>query len=174
MTAFVLIIAFGLAAVLLFVYFTRRRAVDLSDYGSLSQQLQPIPVSALLNLIDPAQQEYLQRNLSKADFTRLQRMRNRALREYFRAIYRNAGILLQLAYAAVESERPEVVEAGRELLDQAMLTRTLAIRALMRLAGARVIPVPVANLVPAVTKYAIATARSTSLAAMLEGQAVSA
>lgn len=174
MTVTVLLITFGLLSALLLVLYTRRRTKDLSSFDSLSQDLEPVPVSALLNLIDPGQGEYLERKLAKSDFVCLQRMRNRALFQYFRTIYRNAGILLQLAHAAVESPMAEVADAGRELTEHAMLARTLALRALVRLAIARVVPAAAADLISAVNRYVIATARSTSLVAILAGQRASA
>ncbi len=170
MTITILIVAFGILVLLLLVYTTRRRAADISQYDSLTQQLEPVPVAALLNLIDPAQQNYLERMLPKKDFAHLQRMRNRALLAYVRAIYKNAGIFLKCAHAAEQSERAEVAEAGRELLNLALFTRTQALRSMLILITSLVVPKAAANLLPTITKYVTATARSTSLAAMLAEQ----
>jgi hypothetical protein len=170
MTLTILIVAFGVLVLLLLVYTTRRRAADVSQYDSLTQQLVPVPIEALLNLIDPAQQDYLERMLPRRDFLRLQRIRNRALLVYVRAIYKNAGILLKCAHAAAESTRVEIAEAGRELSDMALFTRTQALRSIVVLAISLVVPNAAANLVPVVAKYVTATARSTSLAALLSQQ----
>jgi hypothetical protein len=136
--------------------------------------MEPVPVTALLNLMDPAQQAYLQRRLPKRDFDRLERMRNRALLSYVRSIYKNAGILVQCAHAAAHSHRPEVAEAGHELLNLALFTRTQALRSMVMLTVALVIPGAAANLLPTVSKYVIATARSTSLTALLAQQSATA
>lgn len=174
MTLTVLIVAFGVLVLLLLVYTTRRRAADLSEYDSLSQQLEPVPITALLNLIDPGQIAYLERSLPRKDFLRLQRMRNRALLSYVHSIYKNAGILLKCAHAAAQSERAEVAEAGRELLSMALFTRTQSLRSMVILVTSLVIPSAAANLVPTVSKYVTATARSTSLAALLAKQSATA
>ena len=71
MTITILIIAFGCLALLLLFYATRRRGADISQYDSLSGRLEPVPVDALLNLIDPAQRDYLERSLPGPDFARL-------------------------------------------------------------------------------------------------------
>lgn len=167
MTTTILIIAFGVFVLLLLVYLARRRSADISQYDDLARRLQPVPVAALLNLIDPAQLAYLERMLPKHDFIRLQRLRNRALLGYVRAIYRNAGILLQCAHAATQSERAEVADAGRELLNLALFTRTQALRSMAMLTLGLVLPNAAANVLPILSKYVTATARSTSLSAML-------
>lgn len=174
MTATILIVAFGLFLLLLLLYLVRRRAADISDYASLAGRLQQVPVAALLNLIDPAQQIYLERMLPKSEFARLQRTRNRALLGYTRAIYRNAGILVQCAHAATHSERPEIAEAGRELLDLALFARMQSLRALFVLAFSLAVPTPAADLLPVITKYVTATSRSTSIAALLIQSSVTA
>lgn len=174
MTITILIVAFGVFFLLLLVYTTQRRSADISQYDSLTQRLDPIPVAALLNLMDPAQQSYLERTLPRHDFVRLQRMRNRALLSYVWAIYKNAGILLQCAHAAAHSERPEVAEAGRELLNMALFTRTQALRSLAMLTLSLVVPQAAGNLLPTVSKYVTATARSTSLSALLAQHSASA
>jgi len=170
----ILIVAFGVLALLLVVYMTRRRAIDLAQFDSLAERLEPVPVAALLNLIDPAQQDYLQRTLQGKDFARLQRIRNRALLGYVHTIYRNAGILVQCAHAAAHSEMPEIAEAGRQLLNLALFTRTQALRSIVSLGMSLVVPSAAVNLLPTVAKYVTATARSTSLSAMLAQHSVSA
>src|SRR5690242_15547100 len=128
MTLTLLIIAFGILALLLLLYLARRPSSDIASYDAFTQRIEPVPVTALLNLMDPAQQAYLQRRLPKRDFDRLERMRIRALLSYVRSIYKNAGILVQCAHAAAHSHRPEVAEAGHELLNLALFTRTQALR----------------------------------------------
>ncbi len=174
MTLTLLIVAFGVFVLLLLVYATRRRAADLSQYDSLTQRLQPVPIAAVLNLIDPSQQAYLERKLPKKDFVRLQRMRNRALLAYVHAIYKNAGIFIQCAHAASQSRQQEVAEAGRELLNMAVFTRTQALRSMAVLAMALVVPNAAANLLPMISKYVTASARSTSLSALLSQQSATA
>lgn len=167
MTITILIVAFGCLALLLLFYAARRRAAHISQYDSLFLQLEPVPVDALLNLIDPAQRNYLERILPRRDFARLQRLRNRALLGYVWKIHHNAGILMQCAHAAAHSERPEVAQAGQELLDLALFTRTQSMYCLAVVALSLIFPANASNLLPTVGKYVIATARSTSLAALL-------
>ena len=167
MTITILIIAFGCLALFLLFYAAHRRRADISQYDSLSSRLEPVPVDALLNLIDPAQRDYLKRSLPGTDFARLQRLRNRAIFRYIRTIHKNAGILMRCAHAAAHSERPEIAQAGQELLDLALFTRTQSMFCLASLAWSFVFPANASNLLPAVSKYVTATARSTSLAALL-------
>jgi hypothetical protein len=167
MTITILIVVFGCLALLLLFYTTRRRAADISQYESLSSRLEPVPVDAILNLIDPAQRDYLERNMPRRDFARLQRLRNRALFGYVRKIQKNAGILMQCAHAAAHSDRPEVAQAGQELLDLALFTRTQSMYCLAVLASSIFFPGNASDLLPTVSKYVTATARSTSLAALL-------
>lgn len=174
MTITILIVAFAVFVALLLVYATRRPAADVSQYDELTHRMEPVPVAALLNLMDPSQQDYLQRMLPKQEFEGLQRMRNRALLSYVRAIYKNTGILVQCAHAAAHSERPEIAEAGQELLNLALFTRTQSLRSLAILSVSLVVPKAAANLLPVVSKYAIATARSTSLSALLSKQSATA
>ena len=74
---------------------------------------------------------------------------------------------MQCAHAAAHSDRPEVAQAGQELLDLALFTRTQSMFCLAMLAWSFVFPANASNLLPAVSKYVTATARSTSLAALL-------
>jgi len=174
MTVILLIVAFAVLVLLLIIYATRRPAADVTQYESLTQQMQPVPVTALLNLIDPMQVDYLRRMLPKREFERLQRMRNRALLSYVRAIYKNAGILVQCAHAAAHSERTNIAEAGRELLNLALVTRTNALQSMALLTVSLIFPKAAANVLPTVFKYATATARSTSLSALLAEQSATA
>jgi len=167
-------VAIGVIAFLVLAYLAFRHNEGISQYNSLTQSLHPLPMAALLNLIDPMQQEYLERKLPESDFRRLQRMRNRALIDYVWTIYRNAGILLKCAHAATQSKRPEVAAAGRELQNLALYTRTRALRSLFKLSAAVLAPRTVSDLLPAIDRYIIASARSTSLAALLDRESANA
>ncbi len=163
----VVLITFALITLLAAVYFGQGRSLGDVEWHSLSSRLKPVPVTALLNLLDPAQQSYLERRLSKSQTARLRRKRTRVLYAYFRAIYYNAGVFARVAHAATQSDRPEIVKAGRELLELALFTRVRSLRALSVLAISLIVPGPVAGLLPVVRKYATAITWSSEISAAL-------
>jgi hypothetical protein len=169
-----LFIGFGAFALAILLYFARRRKAEIANYASLIERLERVSVGALLNLLDPAQQTYIGQALPSHRHVRLQRLRTRALLRYFWAIHKNAGIFLRCAHAATQSERPEIAEAGRELLQLAMFTRVQSLRALFLLTLALVVPAPLTNLIPIATKYATATSRSSDILAALARFSISA
>jgi hypothetical protein len=163
----ILFIGFGVFSLVLLLYVARRRRATVASYASLIERLDPVPVGALLNLLDPAQLTYLERALPNHQYARVQWLRTRALFGYFRAIHKNAGIFLRCANAAAQSERPEIAEAGRELLELAMFTRVQSLRALFQLMLARIVPTPVTSPVAIATKYASAISRSSEISTAL-------
>ncbi|MGA2347943.1 MAG: hypothetical protein ABSF93_18170 [Candidatus Sulfotelmatobacter sp.] len=60
------------------------RALRPASKADLEAQLEPIDVAAFRNLIDPAEDEYLRRHLSAAQFRKTQRARLRARAAYVR------------------------------------------------------------------------------------------
>ncbi len=133
--AIVLVIAAALALVIIL-----RAAVSgslqISRDTSLAGQIQPIDVDAFRNLVDPAEDDYLQRKLPAADLRMVQRKRLRAMAAYVQAAGRNAEILVRIGQSALASSDPHTAEAARRLVNDALWLRRNAAFALLRIYGA--------------------------------------
>jgi hypothetical protein len=126
--------------------------------GDPKQEMLPIDVAALLNLVDESQQEYLRSRLSKHDFAKLQRQRNRALLVYVKRIASNAATLMRFAHAATQVADPEIAVAGRQLLQSALSTRMQALRAMALLYAGIAVPSAVRQLGTTIARYSSAEA----------------
>jgi hypothetical protein len=113
------------------------RALRPASKAELESQIEPIDVAAFRNLIDPAEDEYLRRHLSAAQFRVTQRARLRARAAYVRVASRNAAVLIrmgQTALATSDARAPnEVREAALRLVNDALLLRRNAGFALLRI-----------------------------------------
>ncbi|HLW84666.1 MAG TPA: hypothetical protein VKR60_05580 [Candidatus Sulfotelmatobacter sp.] len=95
--------------------------------------LQPLDVEAFRNLVDPAEDEYLRRHLSPAQFRVTQRARLRARAAYVRVAARNAAVLIRIGQTALDSNDARVREAALQLVNDALLLRRNATFALLRI-----------------------------------------
>jgi hypothetical protein len=113
------------------------RALRPASKAALEAQLEPIDVAAFRNLIDPAEDEYLRRHLSAAQFRVTQRARLRARAAYVRAAGRNALVLIRMGQTALAANDAgatnEVREAALRLVNDALLLRRNAGFALLRI-----------------------------------------
>jgi hypothetical protein len=113
------------------------RALRPASKAELESQIELIDVAAFRNLIDPAEDEYLRRHLSAAQFRVTQRARLRARAAYVRVASRNAAVLIrmgQTALATSDARAPnEVREAALRLVNDALLLRRNAGFALVRI-----------------------------------------
>lgn len=98
-----------------------------------TSQIQVVDVNAFRNLVDPAEEQYLRDNLTKGDFTRIQRERLRAAIEYAACASRNAAFLLRVGDAARSSSDPALADAGEKLVANALHLRLYAAHAIARL-----------------------------------------
>jgi hypothetical protein len=96
-------------------------------------EIQPIDVHAFRNLVDPAEDEYLRRRLSSAEFRSVQRARLRATAAYIQTAGRNATVLAVIGQGALSSGNTATAEAARQLVDNALLLRRNATFALFRI-----------------------------------------
>jgi hypothetical protein len=106
-----------------------RSRLQFSD----ATEIQAVDVDAFRNLADPRESQYLQSRLPAAEFRRIQRMRLRALAAYVRAIGRNAVVLIRIGQLALNSGQAGMVEAARNLVDEALLLRRNAGLAMLRI-----------------------------------------
>jgi len=123
------------------------RALRPASKADLEAQLEPIDVAAFRNLIDPAEDEYLRRHLSAAQFRVTQRSRLRARAAYVRVASRNAVVLIRMGQTALAASdaganhapanhapaNNDVREAALRLVNDAMLLRRNAGFALLRI-----------------------------------------
>jgi hypothetical protein len=143
--------------------------VVLAIRGGLSlgsgetKAMQPIHLPALLNLLDESQQDYLRAKLSKQDFAKLQRQRNKALLVYVKRIASNSAVLMRHAHAATQVSDVETAAAGRELLQSALSTRISALKAMGSIYIGVVMPTSVKQLGDAIARYSNATERFSEL-----------
>lgn len=128
--AIVLIIA---AALGLISIFSLTVFSGLQISGGNPQQIQAIDVEAFRNLVDPAEDEYLRRRLGPSEFRSVQRKRLRATVAYIQVAKRNAALLTLIGQEALASGDPTTIEAAQQLVDSAMLLRTNATYALLRI-----------------------------------------
>jgi len=133
MTITLLSILFAVVALFLFVL----RSIGIGrvpmDEAELSEQIRAVDLDAFQNLTDSDEEEYLRTNLPAAEFRVIQRQRLRAAIEYVGGVSHNAGLLLQLGQTARRSPDPRVVEAGRNLVDNALRLRLYSVLAICKL-----------------------------------------
>jgi hypothetical protein len=130
--ALVLVIAAAFALVII-LGITVSTRLQLSPGSALVQKIEPIDIEAFRNLVDPAENEYLRRRLTAAEFRTVQRERLRAAAAYIRAVGRNAAVLVAIGQAALSASDGATVEAARQLVDNALLMRRNAGVGLLRI-----------------------------------------
>jgi hypothetical protein len=147
------------------VYQYARYRWGTSHPGNADVALIPISGPALANLVDVSNLEFLERNMSRADYRRACRERNRVLRVYVHRIAQNTRILIAYAEAAQRGDDSKLAEAARALLQLALQTRISALHAMVALYVSEVIPGFVPNVGDAVRTYHSATELFPSLSA---------
>jgi hypothetical protein len=130
--AIILVIAAALALVFI-LGVAASRSLQISSSASLAGQIQPIDVEAFRVLVDPAEDDYLRRRLSAAEFRVVRRERLRAMAAYIRIAGRNAAVLVRMAQGALTVGDADTAEAARRLVDNALLLRRNAAFALLRI-----------------------------------------
>ncbi len=103
-------------------------------------QLTPIDLEAFENLTDPEEERYLRRNLSPAEFRRVQRSRLRAAKMYVAALSHNAGVLAAVGQSARSSAHPAIAATGQEIVQRAIQLRIWCLLSLLRMNAAFVFP----------------------------------
>ncbi|HTW59136.1 MAG TPA: hypothetical protein VMD99_13470 [Terriglobales bacterium] len=143
------------AAVFLVVIFrvAVSRNLRIAADASLAKQINPIDVEAFRNLTDPAEDEFLRRRLSAAEFRRVRRERLRAMLAYIQTAGRNAAVLIQIGQAALASGHEPTAEAARHLVNQALLLRRNAAFALLKVYAALVWPTAGLTAAPILRAY---------------------
>ena len=131
MIAIFLVIAAALALVFI-LGITVSRSLQISSGSGLAGQIQPIDIEAFRNLVDPAEDEYLRRRLTAAEFRLVRRKRLRAVAAYVQVAGRNAAVLVRMGQAAMTGDS-QTTEAAQRLVNSALLLRRNAAFALLRI-----------------------------------------
>lgn len=130
----VLLVIAAITALVIILGAAVTRSLQTSRQGAAtSGELQPIDVEAFRNLIDPAEDGYLRRRLSPAQFRTVRRERLLAMAAYVQIAARNATLLLHAGQAALVSGDPRLTEAAHQLMNDASQLRMNAFVALARI-----------------------------------------
>ena len=122
--AWVLVIAAAFALVVI-LGITVSTRLQLSPGSALARKIEPIDIEAFRNLVDPTENEYLQRRLSPAEFRKVQRERFRAATAYIRVAGRNATVLVAIGQSALTSPDGATVEAATDMSARSDATSVL-------------------------------------------------
>jgi hypothetical protein len=105
-----------------------------------SGQLTPVDLEAFENLTDPEEEQYLRKNLSSAEFRRVQRTRLRAAKMYVAALSQNAVVLIAVGQSARSNADPAIKATGEEILHRAIHLRIWCFLSRVRMDAAFVFP----------------------------------
>jgi hypothetical protein len=133
MTVAITLVIVAVLSLVVILRLSVSRSMQISPGTSLAGQIQPLDVEAFRNLVNPAEDEYLRRRLSAAEFRIVQRKRLRAMAAYVQTAGRNAAVLVRIGQIALTSADARTAEAARQLVDQALLLRRNAAFALFRI-----------------------------------------
>ena len=125
-----------IAAVLSLVVILRiavSRNLQISGDSRLAAQIQPIDLDAFRNLADPAEDAYLRRKLSQAEYRRVRRLRLKAMAAYVQIATQNAALLIHLGQSALSSSNVETTAAAHDLINDALLLRRNATFAMFKI-----------------------------------------
>lgn len=118
----------------------RGRSLAIKALADPATHVQSVDLNAFRNLIDPQEESFLRDELPTHEFRKIQRERMRAAIEYVTCAAQNASILLRLAQDARHSADPAAVESAEKLMESAIQLRLYAMRTIVRLYVAILIP----------------------------------
>jgi hypothetical protein len=119
----------GLSAglLLLFLYAAflnaRRRQSRNVEIGDLMPSFLPVDVDVLKQLINPAQQRYLQETYGREELLRIYRQQLRLTIECLRRMTHNAALLQQLGYSQLHSGNQLICSLAQEMIDAGVHVR---------------------------------------------------
>ena len=116
----------ALGGLLVLLYVARGRGTSFFKFDDMMRELRPVDLDAFRNLVDPDEDQFLQNNLSPANFRVIKRERMRAALDYISVASRNAAILLRMGEMAARSDNTDIVLASRRLMYNAYRLRLYA------------------------------------------------
>ena len=117
---------FAAGALLVLWIAVRTHQLDKVSADELPRLLRPMDLEAFLNLVDPAEDEFLERELPRHQLSRIRKERLRAVLEYLGRARHNAAILLRMGEAAQRSPDRELALQGNQLVSAALRFRSNA------------------------------------------------
>jgi hypothetical protein len=139
-TVVILVVLAAIALALVVFRTAHGSAAKIGSVDDLEGFTEPIDLPAFLNLVDPAEEEFLRVRLTPRMFRQVQRQRLLAAAEYVRCAARNAAIVVRLGEAASAEASIEISGIGQELVTAAIRLRGLAFLALCLLYVKATIP----------------------------------
>ena len=117
---------FAAGALLVLWIAVRTHQLDKVSADELPRLLRPMDLEAFLNLVDPAEDEFLERELPRHQLSRIRKERLRAVLEYLGRARHNAAILLRMGEATQHSPERELAMQGVQLVSAALRFRSYA------------------------------------------------
>jgi hypothetical protein len=134
-TTFAIWIALSAGLLLLFVYSAflnvKRRQSRKVELGDLLPSFLPVDVEVLRDLINPAQQRYLQETFGEEELLRIYRQQLRLTIECLRRMTHNAALLQQLGYSQLQSGNQLIASLAQEMIDAGVHVRLYTFMALI-------------------------------------------
>ena len=124
---FLLWVGLSAALLLLFLYAAflniRRSRARKVELGDLMSSFLPVNVDVLKELINPAQQRYLQETYGHEELLRIYREQLRLTIECLRRMTHNAALLQQLGYSQIRSGNQLIASMAQEMIDAGVHVR---------------------------------------------------
>ena len=95
MNPILLIVAVAVPLFLLMAFLALRQGGQIASVSEVEVRWQRVDMEAFLNLADPLEERMLRRKLSAAEFSRIHRMRIRAMWEYLGRLAFNSRLMMQ-------------------------------------------------------------------------------
>jgi len=127
MITVLMLVLIAILAVIGLLILARGQSPSITAVAQLQGRTRPVDVAAFRNLVDIDEEDYLRERLSKEDFKAIHRERMKAAIEYLHCVAGNAAVLLRLGESARRSADPEVVTAGQELVNDALMLRVFVL-----------------------------------------------
>jgi hypothetical protein len=127
----------GLSAgiILLFLYAAflnlRRRQAPDAELGDLMNSFLPVNVEVLSEVMNPAQQRYLQETFGRDELLRIYREQVSLTVECMRRMSHNAALLQQVGYAQLHSGNQLIASLAQEMVDAGVHVRLYTFMALV-------------------------------------------
>jgi hypothetical protein len=133
MTITLILVLVALLALLSLFWLAKGRGLTIKNVEGLAGGIRPVDIEAFRNLIDPTEGKFLQANLPRSEFKRIQRQRLRTAVDYIWGVAHNAAILIRVGEAARLSPEAAIAEAGARLVESGIRLRIYALQAIARL-----------------------------------------
>ena len=134
-SVFAIWIALSAGLLFLFLYAAflnvKRRRTNKTEVSELLPAFLPVDLEILRQLINPAQQRYLQETYGQEELLRVYREQLRLTIECLRRMTHNAALLQQLGYNQLHSGNQLIASLAQEMIDAGVHVRLYTFIALM-------------------------------------------